>query len=203
MNNHNSPSNLLDNDLNTLNACLEFPQKPVLKGSFHQANVCFGASRNRQCEAICLTAVLKSKMKNVLTWNAQDLDSVLVAGTHLYEYLRNQGNIKDRQVKCRNYIAVHELPRRHVLDNTDFSMEYTPSLTGFVNVNDYSEYDEAISGVAMPLDVALKQALLSANALLLTICANTSAVIKQGSWYAVVDSHAIKTDTIVLFITVP
>ncbi len=189
------PTMLNENVLNTLNMCVDFPKKSVLKGSFHQADARFGASRNRQCGAIGLTAVLKSKMKDVLTWTAQDLDSVLVAGTHLYESLRNQGNIKDRQVKGRNYIAVHELPRRHVLGNTAFSMEYTPSLTGFVNVNDYSEYDEAISGVAMPLDVALQQALLSADGLLLTICANTSAVIKQGSWYAVVDSHAIKTDT--------
>ncbi len=47
----------------------------------------------------------------------------------------------------------------------------------------------------MPLDVALQQALLSADALLLAICANTSAVIKQGSWYTVVDSHAIITET--------
>ncbi len=47
----------------------------------------------------------------------------------------------------------------------------------------------------MPLDVALQQALLSADALLLTICANTSAVIKQGSWYTVVDSHALITET--------
>lgn len=82
-----------------------------------------------------------------------------------------------------------------VLGNTVFYIEYTESLTGFVNVNDYSEYNEAINGVAMPLDVALQQALLSADALLLTICANTSAVIKQWSWYAVVDSHAIKTET--------
>ncbi len=167
----------------------------MLKGSFNQADACFGDSRNRQCGAISLTAALKSKMKNVLTWTTQDLDGVLVAGTHLYESLRNQGNIKDREVKGRNYIAVHELPRRHVLGNTAYSIEYTQSFTGFVNVNEYSEYDQAISGVSMPLDVALQQALLSADVLLLTICANTSAVIKQGSWYAVVDSHAIKTDT--------
>ncbi len=184
-----------DSDVNVLIACDKFPQNQVLKGSFHQADARFGDSRNRQCGAISLTAVLKSKMKNVLTWTAQDLDGVLVAGTHLYSNLRKQGNITDREVKSRNYIAVHELPRRHVLGNIAFFIEYTESLTGFVNVNDYSEYDEAISGVAMPLDVALQRALLSADSLLLTICANTSAVIKQGSWYAVVDSHAIKTDT--------
>ncbi|XP_042602778.1 uncharacterized protein LOC122141036 [Cyprinus carpio] len=146
---------------NALSICCDFPQKSMLKGSFDQADACFGDSHNRQCGAIGLTAVLKSKLKNVLTWSTQDLDGVLVAGTCLYESLRNQGNIKDRQVKGRNYIAVHELPRRHVLGNTTFSIEYTPSLTGFVNVNEYQEYDEAISGVAMPLDVGLQQALLT------------------------------------------
>ncbi|XP_052406211.1 uncharacterized protein LOC127952021 [Carassius gibelio] len=176
-------------------ACCDFPQKSMLRGSFDQADARFGDSRNRQCGAIGLTAVLKSKLKNVLTWTTQDLDAVLVEGTRLYESLRKHGNIKDREVKGRNYIAVHELPRRHMLGNTTFSIEYTPSLTGFVNVNEYHEYDHAISTVAMPLDVALQQTLLSADAFLLTICANTSAVIKQGSWYAVVDSHAIRTDT--------
>ncbi len=53
----------------------------------------------------------------------------------------------------------------------------------------------------MPLDVALQQALLSADALLLAICANTSAVIKQGSWYTVVDSCHQNGDE--LCITVP
>ncbi|XP_052449040.1 uncharacterized protein LOC128011045 [Carassius gibelio] len=189
------PTKSMDNDLNTLNLSFEFPQKSVLTGSFDQADARFGDLRNRQCGAISLTAVLRSKLKNVLTWSTQDLDGVLVAGTHLYESLRKQGNIKDREVKGRNYIAVHELPRRHMLGNTTFSIEYSPSLTGFVNVNEYHAYDKAISGVAMPLDVALQQALLSADAFLLTVCANTSAVIKQGSWYAVVDSHAIKTET--------
>ncbi|XP_067306866.1 uncharacterized protein [Pseudorasbora parva] len=121
-------------------------KKSVLKGSFHQGDARFANSRNRQCGAISLTAVLTSKMKNVLTWTTQDLDGVLVAGTSLYESLRNQ--------------------------------EYAESLTGFVDVN---EYDEALCGVVMPLDIALQQALLSADAFLLTICANTCAVIKEGT----------------------
>ncbi|XP_067273147.1 uncharacterized protein [Pseudorasbora parva] len=186
------PTKLNENILNTITVHSDFPQKSVLKGSFHQGDARFGDLRNRQCGAISLTAVLTSKMKNVLSWTTQDLDGVLVAGTNLYESLRNQGNINDQEVMGRHYIAVHELPRRHVLGNTKFSIEYAESLTGFVNV---SEYDEALSGVVMPLDVALQQALLSANAFLLTICANTCAVIKEGSWYAFVDSHANKTDT--------
>ncbi|XP_073723480.1 LOW QUALITY PROTEIN: uncharacterized protein [Misgurnus anguillicaudatus] len=178
--------------LKALPASVEFPQKPVLKGSFHQGDARFGDSRNRQCGAVSLTAVLTSKMKNVLTWSTRDLDGVLVAGTQLYETLRNQGNINDQEAMGRHYIAVHELPRRHVLGNTVFYIEYTDSLTGLVNVD---VYDEAVSSVVMPLDVALQQTLLSADAFLLTISANTCAVIKQGSWYAFVDSHAVKTET--------
>ncbi len=101
--------NLPENALSALPACCDFPPKLVLKGSFHQADARFGASRNSG--AVSLTAV----MENVLTWTAQDLDNVLVGGTRLYASLRKQGNISDRKVKGRNYIAVHELPRRHVL----------------------------------------------------------------------------------------
>ncbi|XP_039520035.1 uncharacterized protein LOC120473990 isoform X2 [Pimephales promelas] len=182
-----------ENVLSTLPACYDFfPQKSLLKGSFHQGDARFGESRGRQCGAISLTAVLMSKMKNVLTWTTQDLNGVLVAGTRLYESLRNQGNINDQEVMGRHYIAVHELPRRHVLGNTVFSIEYAESLTGFVNVDDY---DESLSNVAMPVDVALQRALLSAESFLLCICANTCAVIKEGSWYAFVDSHANMTET--------
>lgn len=79
------PSKSNENALNTLNVCFDSPQKAVLKGSFDQADARFGDSHNRQCGAIGLTAVLKSKLKNVLTWSTQDLDGVLVAGTCLYE----------------------------------------------------------------------------------------------------------------------
>ncbi len=57
------PTKLNENVLNTLNMCVDFPKKSVLKGSFHQADARFGDSRNRQCGAIGLTVVLKSKMK--------------------------------------------------------------------------------------------------------------------------------------------
>ncbi|XP_056098278.1 uncharacterized protein LOC130077158 [Rhinichthys klamathensis goyatoka] len=73
--------------------------KPLLKGSFHQGDARFGNSRGRQCGAISLIAVLMSKMKNVLTWTTQDLNGVLVAGTRLYESLRNQGPCQTKSIK--------------------------------------------------------------------------------------------------------
>ncbi len=123
--------------------------------------------------------------------------------THLYESLRSQGNIKDREVKGRNYIAVHELPRRHVLGNTAYSIEYTQSFTGFVNVNDYSEYDQAISGVAMPLDVALQQALLSADVLLLTIVPTHLQLLSRGPGMRLLTLMLSKQIQVALCITVP
>ena len=42
----------------------------------------------------------------------------------------------------------------------------------------------------MPFDVALQRTLLSNSACLLTICANTCAIVKEGTWFALIDSHA-------------
>lgn len=162
--------------LSTLPECFEFPQKLVLRGSFHQADACFGNSRNKQCGAISLMGVLTSKIKSVLIWTTQDLDGVLVAGMHHYEALTCHSNVNDQEFTGRHYIAVHELPRMPVLGDTVFYIEYAQSLTRIVNV---TEYDRAVNDVAMSLDFALQQALRSADTCLLTICANTCADIKE------------------------
>ena len=163
-----------------------FPERSVLMGSFHQGHPQFGDAQNKQCGAISLTAVMKSKTKSVLTWNSEDLDDVLVKGTCLYRSMRAQGKIRDH-VRGRGYIAVSELPTRHRFWNSDFRIYFSDSFTGFVHVDDY---DHAIRDVAMPFDVALQRTLLSNDACLLTICANTCAIVKEGTWFALIDSHA-------------
>ncbi|XP_062309842.1 uncharacterized protein LOC134014026 isoform X2 [Osmerus eperlanus] len=92
-----------------------FPERSVLMGSFHQGHPQFGDEQNKQCGAISLTAVLKSKTKSVLTWNTRDLDDVLVKGTFLYRSMRAQGKVRD-YVRGRGYIAVSELPTRQIVE---------------------------------------------------------------------------------------
>lgn len=141
------------------------PQEPVLKGSFCQDNQQCGASHNKQCAAISLTAVVKSKLLSVLTWTTAVLDGVLVKGTELYNLMRRLGKIND-YVRGRNYIAIHELPRKLNFDGTLFTIKYGDTYTGFVNIDDYNI---EICDVAMPLDVALQRTLLSNDGCLLTI----------------------------------
>ena len=63
----------------------DFPERFILTSSFHQGDTRFGNVGNKQCGAISLTDVLKSKMKNVWTWETGDLDDVLIKGTMLYK----------------------------------------------------------------------------------------------------------------------
>ncbi|KAK0134798.1 OTU domain-containing protein 4 [Merluccius polli] len=184
---HENPSLCNVNEQSEDNDCsVNFPERSVLMGSFHQGHSRFGNVRNKQCGAISLTAVLKSKTKNVWTWDTGDLDDVLIKGTGLYRSMSAQGRIQD-SVARRGYIAVSELPKQQRMWNCNFAIHFAESYTGFVNVDDY---DHALHDVAMPFDEALQRALFGNDACLLTVCASTCAIVNEGGRFAFVDSHA-------------
>ncbi|XP_076120782.1 uncharacterized protein LOC143101375 isoform X2 [Alosa pseudoharengus] len=164
----------------------EFPDISVLMGSFHQGHSRFGNVRNKQCGAISFTAVLKSKIKNVWAWGTQDLDDVLIKGTALYSSMKAEGRIRDH-LPGRGYIAVSELPRYQRLWSCVFAISFGESYTGFIHIDDY---DHDLRDVAMPYDVAMQRALFGNDACLLTICANTCAIVNEETRFAFVDSHA-------------
>ncbi|KAM4555667.1 uncharacterized protein PAE49_014642 [Odontesthes bonariensis] len=179
------------NEPNVTNECVtltqpDFPERSFLTGSFHQGDVRFGNVGNKQCGAISLTAVLKSKMKNVWTWETGDLDDVLIKGTLLYKSMSAHEQIRDH-VEGRGYIAVSELPRQHRVWNCDFALNFGDSYTGFVCVDNY---DPALCDVALPFDEALQRALFTHDACLLTICGNTCAIVNGETRFAFVNSHA-------------
>ncbi|KAG5830007.1 hypothetical protein ANANG_G00319420, partial [Anguilla anguilla] len=87
--------------------CPTFPQNSVVQGSFHQGDPRFGENSNRQCAANSLMAILKGKLKNVLTWTTEDLDDVLLCGDDLYSGMRRDGRICD-PTGC-GFISVNEL----------------------------------------------------------------------------------------------
>ena len=169
---------------NATNDCLIQPvDRSVLMGSFHQGHSQFGKERNNQCGAISLTAVLKSKVSDVWTWLSRDLDDVLIKGTVLYRSMRAQGKIRDQG---RGYIAVSELPRHYKVWNCNFAINYAESYSGLISIDDY---DQSLRDLAMPLDEALQRSLYCNDACLLTICANTYAIVNGGGKFAFVDSH--------------
>ncbi|XP_039509525.1 uncharacterized protein LOC120464209 [Pimephales promelas] len=128
-----------------------FPQR-IIQGSFHQGDSSFGFNSGRQCAANSLTAVLMSKLKDMLTWTTEDLDTVLLHGDELYTSMRRQGKINDR----RGYVAVPELPTVHTLFNTKFSIKMSDSLSGFFGVD---VYEETLRDVSMSIEDALQRAL--------------------------------------------
>ena len=181
----NPPSMTCMTESNATDDCLFQPvDRSVLMGSFHQGHSQFRTERGKQCGAISLTAVLKSKMSDVWTWESRDLDDVLIKGTVLYRSMRAQGKIRDKQ---RGYIAVSELPRHYKVWNCNFAINYAESYTGLMSVDDY---DRALLDVAMPFDEALQRSLYGNDACLLTICANTCAIVNGGGRFAFIDSHA-------------
>ena len=60
------------------------------------------------------------------------------------------------------------------------------SFTGLIRVDDY---DQSLRDVAMPFDEALQGSLYGNDACLLTICANTCAIVNGRGKFAFVDSH--------------
>ncbi|XP_073731800.1 uncharacterized protein [Misgurnus anguillicaudatus] len=157
----------------------------VLKGSFHQGDERFGYNRNRQCGVNSLTAVMMSKLKNVLTWTTDDLNTVLVKGDEIYTCMRLQGKINDSTGS--GYVSIAELPKMHTLYSTKFKINYNESYSG--RIGD-SIYDEDVKNICMPVDEAIQRALLDCDACLLNIKDNICSVIKEGTRFAIFDPHA-------------
>ncbi|XP_076870507.1 uncharacterized protein LOC143521483 isoform X3 [Brachyhypopomus gauderio] len=93
------------------NVAVRDPVMQALRGSFHQGHPMFGVNANKQCVANSVTAILMSKIKNVLTWTTADLDHVLLNGDELYSSIKGGGRIHDPS----GYLFVGDLPTTHTL----------------------------------------------------------------------------------------
>ncbi|XP_048042485.1 uncharacterized protein LOC125266044 [Megalobrama amblycephala] len=121
-------------------------------------------------------------------WNVSDLNDVLIHGDYLYSAMRDAGKIND----CTDsFVQVAELPDTHTLNNCTFSIKYGQLLTGLFGI---SHYDEGLQGFAMSFDEAVKQAFQRFDACLVNMNHTICAVVRQGSWYAVIDPHSRHSD---------
>ncbi|XP_076836836.1 uncharacterized protein LOC143482374 [Brachyhypopomus gauderio] len=163
--------------------CAQFSQVQTLTGSFHQGHPMFANKANKQCVANSVTAIMMSKVKNVLSWTPADLDDVLMKGDDLYRSIRDAGSIHDPS----GYLFVGDLPTTHTLQNNSFDLNYSDVMfVGLFGVHDYDE----MQNVYMPYDEALIRVFSQFDACLFTVNLNTCAIIKQGSCYVLIDSHS-------------
>ncbi|KAL7863388.1 hypothetical protein SRHO_G00123720 [Serrasalmus rhombeus] len=167
----------------TIAATSETDGEPTVRGSFHQGHPRFGVNANKQCVANSVTAIMMSRVKNVLSWTTRDLDDVLLNGDRLYSSIRDAGVIHD----ASGYLLVRDLPTERSLHGHRFELSYSDDM--FVGLFGVGEYGE-MQGVYMSHDEAVIRALSQFDACLFTVKVNTCAIIKQGSWFVLIDSHA-------------
>uniref|UniRef100_A0A8P4K4J2 ATP-dependent DNA helicase n=1 Tax=Dicentrarchus labrax TaxID=13489 RepID=A0A8P4K4J2_DICLA len=160
-----------------------------VRGSFHQADSRFQHA-GVQCMAISLVAVAKHSIESVFSWQAGNLDKVVVLGDNLYNTLRDS-NVTSEVSKL---LSVPDLPKQAVIDGQTFDFEYEDCVSGFVN-EVTSDLIEA--GVTISLRSGLEKMFSKYDTCFLTLGGNTCAVISQGGRFAVVDSHARSADGMV------
>ncbi|XP_048834537.1 uncharacterized protein LOC125709770 [Brienomyrus brachyistius] len=171
----------------TTSVSTDFPQACTVRGSFHQGHPRFGVNSNKQCVANSLIATLMCKVKNILSWSVTDIDQVLLNGDDLYSAMRDAGRIQD----ASGYLFVRDLPTEYTLNGHKFQINYHDDM--FVGLFGVTEYGD-MGDILMSVDQAVRAAFSQYDACLFSLKVNTCAIIKQGSWYVVMDSHSRQGD---------
>ncbi|KAL7407783.1 hypothetical protein ABVT39_013609 [Epinephelus coioides] len=153
-----------------------------VQGSYHQGDGRFSINAGRQCVANIFNAVVKSTVKSILTWNTDDIHTVLEDGNNLYSSLRQKGKIKSKN----GYMLVTELPNIYRLGNDTFSLSLGDPVLGKLGLSIYDDTQDFLQ----PLDMALQMVFIDFNACLITMKGTTFMVRRDGNWFAIFDPHA-------------
>ncbi|XP_073696195.1 uncharacterized protein [Garra rufa] len=102
--------------------------------------------------------------------------------------MRDAGIIGDPEY---GFIRVDELPHTHMLKNSLFSINYGETFTGLFGV---TKYEKGFEQYAMSFDEAVNRAFQRFDACLVNIKLAICAVVREGSWYAVIDPHSRRSD---------
>ncbi|XP_029915166.1 uncharacterized protein LOC115364741, partial [Myripristis murdjan] len=154
----------------------------VVRGSFHQGNARF-VYGGVQCMAIALVSLAKHTVRSAFSWDRLDLDRALVEGDELYTSLRDL-NIFSH---VSNLLSVPDLPQQLELDGQLFRFGFGDTVLGEVGVTE-GEYIDF--GVFISLRNGLERIFSQYTTCLLTMCGNTTAIVREGGRFAVVDSHS-------------
>ena len=76
-----------------------------------------------------------SEIRNIFMWKPKDLDEILWLGNALYGSMSRAGIIQSES----GYVAIDELPKKHVLCNMPITIEYGEIFRGCVGIDQYDE----------------------------------------------------------------
>ncbi|XP_029933210.1 uncharacterized protein LOC115377538 [Myripristis murdjan] len=133
--------------------------------------------------AIALVSLAKHTVRSAFSWDRLDLDRALVEGDELYTSLRDL-NIFSH---VSNLLSVPDLPQQLELDGELFRFSFGDTVLGEVGVTE-GEYIDF--GVFISLRNGLERIFSQYTTCLLTMCGNTTAIVREGGRFAVVDSHS-------------
>ncbi|XP_029904306.1 uncharacterized protein LOC115357061 [Myripristis murdjan] len=154
----------------------------VVRGSFHQGDARF-VYGGVQCMAIALVSLAKHTVSSAFSWDRLDLDRALVEGDELYTSLRDL-NIFSH---VSNLLSVPDLPQQLELDGQVFRFSFGDTVLGEIGV---AEGEHINFGVFISLRNGLERIFSQHTTCLLTMCGNTTAIVREDGRFAVVDSHS-------------
>ncbi|XP_029923306.1 uncharacterized protein LOC115370422 isoform X2 [Myripristis murdjan] len=154
----------------------------VVHGSFHQGDSRF-VYGGVQCMAIALVSLAKHTVSSAFSWDRLDLDRALILGDELYTSLRELKTFSH----VSNLLSVPDLPQHLELDGQVFRFSFGDTVLGEVGVTE-GEYIDF--GVFVSLRNGLERIFSQYSTCLLTLCGNTTAIMREDGRFAVVDSHS-------------
>lgn len=147
----------------------------VIQGNYSQGSEIFAlSSRGKQCMSMSFTFLVFCHAQNSCTITKNDLDSVLVAGDHLYREI----------VKEQSFLLANELP-----NYVKFKSNYYSSFVQNTYYGNMAEENRFDSEMGLSLEHALNQSFASSNACILIFHSSAIALMTCNDRFFVFDSH--------------
>ncbi|XP_029939450.1 uncharacterized protein LOC115381942 [Salarias fasciatus] len=153
----------------------------VVQGSFHQGSSRF-SNGGVQCMAIAAFSLARHTLNSVFSWGRQELDDVLVLGDAFFTWVMGRPGFRP----WSSFLSVTELPTQIQVDEQVLEFTHGTTVMGDLHVSEGHLID---AGVFYTLRNGLLTIFSQYSMCLLTMCANTTAIISENGRFAVVDSH--------------
>ena len=138
----------------------------------------YGDSAGRQCMPTCYIAIAKFYVDNgCSSWSGNTIKELLFHGSIMY---------MDYKPSRHNYFMVDDLPRAFAYNSVKFQIENVEAVAGVID-SCLPISDESLTYVINNLTDVFED--IRRTGVLLTMCAYTTLILKDGQEYWILDTH--------------
>ena len=138
----------------------------------------YGDSAGRQCMPTCYIAIAKFYVDNgCSSWSGNTIKELLFHGSIMY---------MDYKPSRHNYFMVDDLPRAFAYNSVQFQIENVKAVAGVID-SCLPISDESLTYVINNLTDVFED--IHRSGVLLTMCAYTTLILKDGLEYWILDTH--------------